>query len=79
MIKPTINRLVATYYQDADDCDRGVDQILTLTLDTAGAKPYLVIQTERWAMDHPKELHRLMKAFVAAGEPLFKEPICHQE
>jgi hypothetical protein len=35
-----------------------------------------VVSTERWAMDHPKELHRLMKAFVAAGEPLFETPPC---
>ena len=76
MSDPLLNRLTATYYQDADDCDAGMDQVLTLTLDTAGAGPYLVIQTERWAMNHPKELHRLLKAFVAAGEPLFGKPPC---
>ena len=73
MTHPVLNRLTATYYQDADGCDPGMDQVLTLTLDTEGAGPYLVIQTERWAMDHPKELHRLLKAFVAAGEPLFEK------
>jgi hypothetical protein len=71
-----LNRLTATYYQEGDDCDTGADQLLTLTLDTAGAGPYLVVSTERWAMNHPKELHRLMKAFVAAGAPLFEEPSC---
>ena len=76
MIEPTINRLVATYYQDADDCDRGVDQVLTLTLDTVGADPYLAISTERWAIDHPEELLRILEAFVAAGMPLFEKPPC---
>jgi hypothetical protein len=73
MSDPMLMRLVATYYQSADDCDPGVDQVLTLTLDTAGAGPFLVISTERWAMNDPKELHRLIKAFVAAGEPLFEK------
>ena len=73
MSDPMLTRLVATYYQPADECDPGVDQVLTLTLDTAGAGPYLVIQTERWAMNDPKELHRLIKAFVAAGAPLFEK------
>ena len=76
MSDPLLNRLMATYYQEGDDCDTGADQVLTLTLDTAGAGPYLVIRTERWAMDDPNELHRLMKAFVAAGEPLFEKPPC---
>jgi hypothetical protein len=76
MNQPVINRLVATYYQDADGCDSGMDQVLTLTLDTAGNEPYLVISTERWAIDHPKELHRLLKTFVAAGAPLFEKPPC---
>lgn len=79
MIKPMISRLVATYFQDADSCDPETDQYLTLTMETAGDKPFLAISTERWSIDQPKELHRLLKAFVAAGEPLFKEPICHQE
>ena len=79
MTHPVLNRLMATYYQDADDCDANQDQVLTLILETAGDKPYLVIRTERWAMEHPKELHRLMKAFVAAGEPLFEKPPCSQE
>jgi hypothetical protein len=74
MIQPTLTRLVAHYYQDADDCDRGVDQVLTLTLDTAGVDPFLVVSTERWAMDTPEELLRLLDTFVADGTPLFEKP-----
>ncbi|MCU0807938.1 MAG: hypothetical protein MUC53_08370 [Candidatus Contendobacter sp.] len=79
MSDPMLTRIVATYWQNQDDAydnEPGVDQVLTLTIETAGAGPYLVVSTERWAMDHPKELHRLMKAFVAAGKPLFEKPPC---
>ena len=31
-------------------------------------------QALQWSMEHPKELHRLLKAFVAADEPLFEKP-----
>jgi len=74
MTTPVLNRLTATYYQDADSCDPGMDQVLTLTLDTAGAEPFLIISTERWAIDTPEELMRLLKAFVAAGQSLFEKP-----
>jgi len=73
MIEPAINRLVATYYQEADSCDPGMDQVITLTLDTAGAEPFLIISTERWAMDQPEELLHLLETFVAAGTPLFEK------
>ena len=79
MTPPVLNRLTATYYQDADSCDPGMDQVLTLTLDTEGAGPYLVISTERWAFNDPEEFNSLMKAFVAAGEPLFEKPPCLSE
>jgi hypothetical protein len=51
-----------------------MDQVLTLTLDTAGAEPFLIISTERWAMDYPEELNTLLKTFVLAGAPLFEKP-----
>lgn len=76
MTLPVLNRLTATYYQDADSCDSGMDQVLTLTLDTAGAEPFLIISTERWAMDYPEELNSLLKTFVVSGAPLFEKPPC---
>jgi hypothetical protein len=78
MSDPMLTRIVATYWQDADSGDPGPgeDQLLTLTLETAGAGPYLVVNTSRWAMDEPEELLRLLQDFVAAGAPLFEKPPC---
>jgi len=74
MIAPTLHRLEATYYQDADGCDPGVDQVLTLTLEEAGGGPFVTLRTARWAIDDRQELIALLREFEAAGRPLFEKP-----
>jgi hypothetical protein len=66
MSNPLLTRVVATYCQNQDDAydnDTGIDQVLTLTLESAYAGPYLVIRTERWAMDRPRELTQILRDF----------------
>lgn len=71
-MKPTLMSVTAVYMQspDGDDENRG-DQTLTLEMTHCGAGPYLVIETERWAVDRPRELNQLVKQFVAQVEALF--------
>lgn len=72
-MKPTLMSVTAVYMQDGDGALEAspVDQTLTLTMTHCGAGPYLVIDTERWAVESPKELHRLIKRFAAQVEYLF--------
>lgn len=71
-MKPCLMSVTAVYAQSPDDGDMGVnDQTLTLEMTHCGAGPYLVISTERWAMDRPRELNRLVKQFAAQVEYLF--------
>lgn len=64
--------ITAVYVQDADgDQDSDAAQELKLSMTTCGTSPYLVIETQRWAVDRPKELTRLVKAFAAQVEALF--------
>jgi hypothetical protein len=64
--------ITAVYVQDADgDQDGGGSQELKLSMTTCGDAPYLVIETQRWAVDRPKEITRLVKQFAAQVEALF--------
>jgi hypothetical protein len=49
----TLETLVATYYQEADSCQEHSDegQTLTLRTDDAGGGKFLLISTDRWAID----------------------------
>lgn len=70
-MKPTLMSITAIYMQDCDDGVQDADQTLTLTMTHCGAGPYLVLETQRWAVDRPKELTRLVKQFAAQVEYLF--------
>jgi hypothetical protein len=71
-LSPTLLSVTAIYAQDADgDQDNGQDQELKLSMMTCGGAPYLVIETQRWAIDRPKELNHLVKQFAAQVEFLF--------
>jgi hypothetical protein len=66
--------VTAIYFQDADgDQDKrdGDSQELKLSMTTCGDAPYLIVSTDRWAVDRPKEITRLVKQFVAQVEFLF--------
>lgn len=70
-MKPTLMSVTAVYMQDGDGGVSDVSQTLTLSMTHCGAGPYLVLETERWAVDRPKELTRLVKQFAAQVEYLF--------
>jgi hypothetical protein len=72
--RPTLLSVTAIYVQNADgDQDKrdGDSQELTLSMTTCGDSPYLIVSTDRWAVDRPKELSRLVKQFAAQVEFLF--------
>jgi len=70
---PMLMSVTAIYAQDSDgiDQDNRQDQELKLSMMTCGGAPDLVIETQRWAMDRPKELNQLVKQFAAQVEFLF--------
>jgi hypothetical protein len=71
-MKPCLMSVTAVYVQSSDGDDLALDdQTLTLEMTHCGAGPYLVITTERWAMDRPKDLNRLVRQFAAQVEYLF--------
>ena len=71
-MKPTLMSVTAVYMQDQDgDQSQGDSQELTLSMTHCGAGPYLILETERWAVDSSKELNRLVKQFAAQVEALF--------
>jgi hypothetical protein len=48
----TLDRVVEVYSQDPDSCsDSDVCHTLELVIEDAGAGPYAVIRTARWALD----------------------------
>lgn len=40
-----------TFHQEADCCDSGPGQTLEVRVEDGGGGPYLVLCTERWALD----------------------------
>jgi hypothetical protein len=60
--------------QDADDNDDNYavpTQALDVSIESCGAGPYLVLKTERWAVDHPHELIDVLVLMHQAVLPLF--------
>jgi hypothetical protein len=71
-MKPVLMSVTAVYVQDTDGTDLGLDdQTLTLEMTSCGAAPFLVISTQRWSVDRPKDLNRLVRQFAAQVEYLF--------
>jgi len=63
----TAPRLIAarlTYEQDPDGDDPGGVQELRVEVTDAGAGPYLVIRTRRWAFDSPEQLVAVLEDAV---------------
>jgi hypothetical protein len=57
-----------TFQQNADSCDGGGEQELTVLIEDAGGGSYYVLRTERWAVDSELEVVKLLKAVNAAVE-----------
>ena len=73
-MKPQISQVKAVYFQDADGDDlrqTGEMQELIVEMTQCGAEPYIVLQTERWAIDEEKELTDLLLEFDRQVAPLF--------
>lgn len=52
--------ITATYEQDPDSLS-DKEQFLTVTVKDSGAGPYLVINTDEWAIDSPADLKPIME------------------
>lgn len=58
----TCSEVVCTFHGDADDSVQKYDMTeLKVTVTHAGAGPYLVIETDRWAFDEPAELTAILE------------------
>jgi hypothetical protein len=64
-----VDLLKVTYYQEADSCQDG-DKIQTLTVETrdAGGGKFMVIKTERWAIDKIDDLIKTLNHFRNLGK-----------
>lgn len=58
-----------TYSQDVDCCAEGVCNTLQVFTQDGGGGPYLVIKTERWAID-PTELGAFVKMLRSVLRPV---------
>jgi len=77
-MKTYLNNVIVEYAQetDGDDVDHarraGGSQELTVEFTHCGAGPYLVLKTQRWAIDEPSELLDLLNEAKDRIEPLFE-------
>ena len=76
-MKTYLNNVIVEYSQETD-CDdvhevrRVGSQELTVEFTHCGADPYLVLKTQRWAIDEPSELLNLLLEAKERIEPLFE-------
>lgn len=55
-----LQQLEMVYYQESDDCDSStLGQELFVSVDNAGAGPYVILKTERWAVGGPDDIDAL--------------------
>ena len=57
--------LAVTLTQDPDSCGPDLSQELKIATDDAGGGPYVVLETDRWAIDNVDDL-RALADLVAA-------------
>lgn len=75
-MKTYLNNVIMEYSQetDGDDIDevrRAGTQELIVEFTHCGAGPYLILKTQRWALDEPSELFVLLNEVKKYIEPLF--------
>lgn len=59
-----IDNIAVTYYQEADVCDNDEEtQELTVKAENNGGGRYLVLSTERWAVDTPADMLAILEDF----------------
>lgn len=65
--KPIADTMSVSLHQDSDCCaDDQCGQSLTLRIADGGGGPYLVLETERWAVDSANDLYELLIQFESA-------------
>ena len=62
--KPELFGGTFTFTQDADSCSVGDGQQLEVTVEDAGGGKYLVIKTDRWAVDSVADFTALLDRIV---------------
>lgn len=63
-MKAEIEEMQVTYTQDNDSCDtNSFPQQLKVSTDDAGGGKFIVISTERWAIDSIDELIEILNDF----------------
>ena len=68
---PYLYSVEYVFTQEPDDNDDAGEQELRVLVQTAGAGPYLSLQTKRWAFNNPDELEALLQHVADAVVPLF--------
>lgn len=76
-MKTYLNNVIVEYSQETDGDDvnevrRSGSQELTVEFTHCGSCPYLVLKTQRWAIDEPSELLNLLLEAKERIEPLFE-------
>ena len=63
-----------TLWQEPDSCGLDESQELEISTSDAGAGPFLVLKTERWALNGEDidALHDLLKAILAHADAAFE-------
>lgn len=66
----TLTEWTCEFYQENDTCEQHQDtgQVLTITATDGGGGHYLVLQTDRWAVDTPQDLVALMEGVLQIGK-----------
>lgn len=67
----TCNEVVCRFYDHDDDNHCGEPTELEVQVAHVGAGPFLVIETERWAIDEPCELEAILMQVRNQCYPLF--------
>jgi hypothetical protein len=59
-----------TFTQEADCCDSGDGQFLTIRTENGGGGDFYVIETERWAFDNIPELITTLMRFYTKHQQI---------
>jgi len=70
-MKTYLNNVIVEYAQETDGDSSGVQELM-VEFTHCGADPYLVLKTQRWAIDEPSELLDLLNEAKERIEPLFE-------
>ena len=58
-MRVTISEIAVTFSQDGDSIEPGI-QTLTIMIQDAGGGPFLILETDRWAVDSEREMNKVL-------------------